>query len=128
MVANDFLKMNLTNMSFAEVMYALSEAECEAGEIVDNYGNSAVEIDLDFDSEEGTYACVHIFPEDYVVEDDEEFENFYECLCSQDWDCAATDYVKAFYVFVTDGSGRTVLGYKDFGITEEEFDDLQYRD
>ena len=128
MVANDFSKMNLTEMFFTEVMYVLSEAECEAGEIIDNYGNSAIEVELDFDSEDGSYACVHIFPKDYVVEDDEEFDYFYDCLCSQDWDCAETDYIKAFYVLVMDENGMEVLGYKDFGITKEEFDSLQYRD
>ena len=47
MVANDFLKMNLTEMSFADVMYVLEEAGCERGELIDNYGNSAIEVELD---------------------------------------------------------------------------------
>lgn len=128
MVANDFLKMNLTKMSFVDVMYALSEADCEAVDIVDNYGNSAIEVELDFDSEDGSYVCVHIFPKDYVVEDDDEFDYFYDCLVNQDWDCAETDYVKRFYVLVMDANGRTVLGFENFGITQEEFDSLQYRD
>lgn len=128
MVANDFLKMNLTEMTFEEVMYVLEENGCESGELIDNYGNSAVEIDLNFDSEDGSYACIHIFPKDYVVEDDEEFDYFCDCLCSQDWDCAETDYVKRFYVLVMDENGMEVLGYKNFGITKEVFDSLQYRD
>ena len=128
MVANDFLKMNLTEITFEEVMYVLEENGCESGELIDNYGNSAVEIDLNFDSEDGSYACVHIFPKDYVVEDDEEFDYFCDCLCSQDWECAATDYIKAFYVLVMDENGMEVLGYKDFGFTHEAFDRLQHRD
>lgn len=128
MVANDFFKMNLTEMTFEEVMYVLEENGCESGELIDNYGNSAVEIDLNFDSEDGSYACVHIFPKDYVVEDDEEFDYFCDCLCSQDWECAATDYIKAFYVLVMDENGMEVLGYKDFGFTHEAFDRLQHRD
>lgn len=128
MVANDFLKMNLTEMSFADVMYVLEEAGCERGELIDNYGNSAIEVELDFDNEDDSYACVHIFPEDYVVEDDEEFDYFHDCLVFEDWDCAETDYVKRFYVLVMDANGRTVLGYENFGITQEEFDSLQYRD
>ena len=128
MVANDFLKMNLIEMSFEEVMYVLEENGCESGELIDNYGNSAVEIDLNFDSEDGSYACVHIFPYDYVIEDDEEFDYFCDCLCSQDWDYAATDYIKAFYVLVMDENGMEVLGYKDFGFTNEAFYGLQNRD
>ena len=134
MVANDFLNMdlNLTEeygyWAFANVMAKLEAEDCYAGDLIDNYGNSAIEIELNFDSEDGTYACVHIFPVKCVVEDDEEFDNFYDCLLNEDWDSASIAFVKAFYVYVQDGEGREVLGYKDFGGTEEEDNELQYRD
>ena len=62
------------------------------------------------------------------IEDDEEFDYFCDCLCSQDWDCAETDYVKRFYVLVMDENGMEVLGYKDFGITKEVFDSLEFQE
>lgn len=102
------------------------------------YGFIADDVNLDYDCSVGIcyscggdyYAEMMLLPEDDCLFDEEADEeenkayyNYIEACRRLDWYKLGELTIKR-YIYITDAEGEEILGYKDFGISHDEFSDL----
>lgn len=108
------------------------------------YGFMATYINTDYPSaveicySENAGYCVGmmLFPEDKCLfnedgdeEENEAYDNYVDACETLNWYVMVKHTIEA-YVYIFDEQGEEILGYKDFGISDERFDDIneRYRD
>ena len=99
-------------------------------DINDEYSGS---VEMCYGNEDGYCAGIMIFPEEDCLymedgddEDNEVHDEFMTSCNWKDWD-EIEDHTIESYVWVWDEDGNDLIGYKDFGISDKEFNDLSGR-
>ncbi len=99
-------------------------------DINDEYSGS---VEMCYGNEDGYCAGIMIFPEEDCLymedgddEDNEVHDEFLTACNWKDWD-EIEDHTIESYVWVWDEDGNDLIGYKDFGISDKEFNDLSDR-
>lgn len=99
-------------------------------DINDEYSGS---VEMCYGNEDGYCAGIMVFPEEECLymedgddEDNEVHDEFLTACNWKDWD-EIEDHTIESYVWVWDEDGNDLIGYKDFGISDKEFNDLSDR-
>ena len=109
--------------------------------ILTRHGFCADDVNADYDSAVGIcyssdgdyYAEMMLFPaddclydEDADEEENEAYSEYVDACGMLEWGVISSSTIKG-YVYMEDADGEEILGYKDFGITDEEFNRLSCR-
>ena len=114
---NELLKVGITEMELVKVLKTLGKYS--KGLLDISFDGCPNFVEYGFRLKDG-YGCIHLYPDEKCLEDEKRLNRLINALRIGDWK-DVPKYVEKFYVLVCNNEGKEVLGYKDFGISTEEF-------